>query len=118
MIGPRILKALQYAKCSGRVCVLAAIFTFHQVATAGDAVQLDNLTHAPVLGDAPVASTVEAKTPEALPSKRANFEGKSSSRDARQVADWVVDSGDNRGMPFVIVDKTDAKVFVFDAHGQ
>jgi hypothetical protein len=34
------------------------------------------------------------------------------------VADWVVDSGDNRGMPFVIVDKIDAKVFLFDADGQ
>lgn len=31
------------------------------------------------------------------------------------MADWVVDSGDSRGMPFAIVDKTDAKVFVFDA---
>ena len=34
------------------------------------------------------------------------------------MADWVVDSGDNRSMPFAIVDKTDAKVFVFDAQGQ
>ncbi len=34
------------------------------------------------------------------------------------MADWVIDSGDNRGMPFAIVDKTDAKVFVFDAHGR
>ncbi len=34
------------------------------------------------------------------------------------MADWVVDSGDNRGMPFAIVDKTDAKVFVFDADGR
>jgi hypothetical protein len=34
------------------------------------------------------------------------------------VADWVVDSGDNGGMPFVVVDKVDARVFVFDARGQ
>jgi hypothetical protein len=33
------------------------------------------------------------------------------------MADLVVDSGDNRRMPFVIVDKTDAKVFVFYADG-
>ena len=50
--------------------------------------------------------------------KRANFELERASRDARQVADWIVDSGDNRGMPFSIVDKTDAKVFVFYADGQ
>lgn len=28
-----------------------------------------------------------------------------------------MDSGDNRGLPFVIIDKTDAKIFVFDAGG-
>ena len=33
------------------------------------------------------------------------------------MADWVVDSGDNKNMPFVILDKKDAKVYVFHAHG-
>jgi hypothetical protein len=36
----------------------------------------------------------------------------------KKMADWVVDSGDNRGLPFVIVDKTGAKVFVFDKSGE
>ena len=34
------------------------------------------------------------------------------------MADWVVDSGDNHLKPFVIVDKMQAKVFVFDAQGR
>jgi hypothetical protein len=34
------------------------------------------------------------------------------------VADWVVYSGDNRSVPFAIVDKTDAKVFVFYPDGR
>jgi hypothetical protein len=34
------------------------------------------------------------------------------------MADWVVDSGDNHGMPFAIVDKAQAKVFVFKADGR
>ena len=34
------------------------------------------------------------------------------------MADWVVDSGNNLKMPFVIVDKKEAKVFVFYADGQ
>jgi hypothetical protein len=34
------------------------------------------------------------------------------------VADWVVDAGDNQGMPFMIVDKVNAKVLVFDANGK
>lgn len=49
--------------------------------------------------------------------KHAGFEQESASRDARAVANWVVDSGDSQGMPFAIVDKKDAKVFVFDADG-
>lgn len=50
--------------------------------------------------------------------RRANFEQANASPDARHVAHWVVDSGDNGGKPFVIIDKRDAKVFVFDAAGQ
>jgi len=49
---------------------------------------------------------------------RAHFGQTEPSREARHVADWVVDSGDNGGMPFVVVDKVDARVFVFDARGQ
>lgn len=50
--------------------------------------------------------------------KRADFEKESASQDAQHVANWIVDSGNNRGMPFVIVDKVDAKVFVFYADGR
>jgi len=50
--------------------------------------------------------------------ERVNFELESASPDARREADWVVDSGDNRSMPFVIIDKTEAKVFVFYADGR
>lgn len=50
--------------------------------------------------------------------KQAAFEHESASRDTRAVANWVVDSGDSQGMPFAIVDKREAKVFVFDADGR
>lgn len=40
------------------------------------------------------------------------------SRPAREVAGWVLDSGDNAGQPFVIVDKVEAAVFVFDSGGR
>ena len=55
--------------------------------------------------------------------KRADFEGERATHQARHVADWVVHAGDNhagdnRSLPFVIVDKKDARVFVFDAHGR
>lgn len=50
--------------------------------------------------------------------KQANFGQESASQDVRNMANWVVNSGDNRSMPFVIIDKTDAKVFVFNVDGQ
>ncbi len=34
------------------------------------------------------------------------------------MADWVADSGDNDGLPFVIIDKMNAKVLVFDKNWQ
>lgn len=48
----------------------------------------------------------------------ANFGHEAASLNARQVADWVVDTNDNAGLPFVIIDKTGAKVFVFTATGK
>jgi hypothetical protein len=50
--------------------------------------------------------------------RRANFELEHKSETVRQFADWVMDSCDNRRMPFVIVDKIDAKVYAFDANGR
>lgn len=55
-----------------------------------------------------------------LPSAQAaaDFAGEQASREARELADWVVDSGDNVDKPFVIVDKVNARIFVFDAGGR
>ncbi len=48
----------------------------------------------------------------------ANFLGETVSDQARQVADWVVVAHDNRTMPFIIIDKINAKVFLFSKQGQ
>jgi hypothetical protein len=50
--------------------------------------------------------------------KRADFERVEASKVARQVADWVLDSGDHGPLPFMIVDKKEAKVFAFYADGR
>lgn len=99
--------------------LLAVSFTPHQVAAADDAGLLSDQSSS--LSEHEVAAalvTIETQPVVAPHHKRANFEGEHKSRDAQHVADWVVDSGDNRGMPFVIVDKMDAKVFVFYADGR
>ena len=49
--------------------------------------------------------------------KRADFKHEYASWAVRHTANWVVDSGDNLGMPFMIVDKVQARVLLFDASG-
>jgi hypothetical protein len=66
--------------------------------------------------NAPTQSATE--TQAAGRHHKAYFGRERASRAARQIADWIVDSADNLGLPFVIVDKIDAKVFVFDAGGR
>jgi hypothetical protein len=64
---------------------------------------------------APAQSATEAP---AASEHGADFGRERASRVAREIADWIVDSADNLGLPFVIVDKIDARVFVFDAGGR
>ena len=56
-----------------------------------------------------------AVAPMAAESRVADFGEHAASADARLVADWVARRADNQGLPFVILDKRDARVFVFDA---
>src|SRR6478736_2226480 len=37
---------------------------------------------------------------------------------ASELTNWVIASGDNGGLPFIVIDKIVAEVFVFDARGQ
>lgn len=48
----------------------------------------------------------------------AQFERELASLDARRAAAWVIHSGNNTDLPFVILDKKEAKVFVFHADGK
>jgi hypothetical protein len=50
--------------------------------------------------------------------KQADFAQELASPEARQLVNWVMEVGDNHRLPFVIVDKVEAKVFVFHANGQ
>ncbi|MBE0622540.1 MAG: hypothetical protein IH605_18265 [Burkholderiales bacterium] len=102
----------------------AASFFPGHAAAVEDAVQLSKLARPSSAAAGSTQSvaaapfTIATQALAANSPKRANFERERASRASRHVADWVVDSGDNHGMPFAIVDKTDAKVFVFDALGR
>lgn len=48
----------------------------------------------------------------------ADFRGEAASEHAIELANWVVQAGDHQGLPFVLVDKIQAHVFVFNGKGQ
>ena len=78
------------------------------------------LTLPPVgLATLPVAQTVyalSAQQPELVAG--ADFAGNAASADARTVANWIVRAKDNQHLPFVILDKHEARVFAFSAQGR
>ncbi len=58
---------------------------------------------------APAAATVRA---------RAEFGDAVAGDDARRLADWVVASADHRNRPFALVDKTQARLYIFAPSGR
>lgn len=69
----------------------------------------------PPSGARPAAAV--AQVPVHVP-RDADFGGEPASPEAQQIAQWVAQSGDNKNMTFVILDKKNAKVFVFEPHGK
>jgi hypothetical protein len=127
-----LLAALRYTKSSGSVRAFAASiakglclglmavsFIPHQVAAADNATQFSNLDSSLSTNQMAATGLTVEKRPAVTPHpKWANFNGERKSEDARHLADWVVDSGDHHGMPFAILDKIEARVFVFDPDGR
>jgi hypothetical protein len=62
---------------------------------------------------APAAQDVQATRAPRL----ADLRGEEASEAVRRVADWATDSGDHQGLHFVILDKRNAKVFLFRPDG-
>ena len=92
--------------------LMAICFNLHQAVAAENTGQFSASETA---GDRLPARLRPAVAPHP---KWANFNGERKSEDARHLADWVVDSGDHHGMPFAILDKVEARVFVFDPGGR
>lgn len=62
---------------------------------------------------------LEGMAPPAHPGLQlADFSGEEPSADARLVANWAVATRNHKGRAFVIVDKKDARVYVFGADGR
>jgi hypothetical protein len=71
-------------------------------------------------GDSGAPIAVPANPPQVVAEvpRTADFAGESPSAEAREVAQWVMHSADNRNLPFMVVDKVQARVYVFHASGQ
>jgi hypothetical protein len=131
-IGLPLLASLLCIKRSGNIgafavmttkglclALLTLCFVSHQVAAEDNAAPLSKPSQSLSAHEGATALLTIEKAPViAIHPKRATFKREYKSKNAQRVADWVVDSGDNSGMPFVIVDKVDARVFVFDTDGE
>lgn len=62
-----------------------------------------------------LAGTLAAQVAPAGP---LDFAKLRSSADARELVDWVRRSGDHQGRPYAVVDKREARIYVFDADGR
>jgi hypothetical protein len=85
------------------------------------------LLHAPIvqmalLVSAALAPLLSAAAPaaalEPMDTRGFDLALESASDDAQYALQWIVGQGDNQGLPFVIVDKKGARVFVFAANGR
>ncbi|MDB5874390.1 MAG: hypothetical protein JWQ07_3832 [Ramlibacter sp.] len=49
---------------------------------------------------------------------RADFGGQGASADTQYVAQWIMETADHRGLPFAVVDKRQARIYVFEGSGR
>jgi hypothetical protein len=54
----------------------------------------------------------------AVVERHADFAQQPHSADVARVADWVVRAGDSHGQPFAVIDKHEARLYVFDVDGK
>ena len=73
---------------------------------------------APGVATAPRAQPGVPDTHSPSGLRLADFRGEEPSRDARLVANWVAATNDHAGKAFVLVDKKDARVYVFAPDGR
>jgi hypothetical protein len=116
----RVLNRPMIGMALGLCLVLSIAGCSQHLGTKADQVALSTnpMLNASYAQEAEVPFVTEPKTARPLSSGRADFGSETASRRTRETADWVVASRDNLNMPFAIVDKINAKVYVFSVDGQ
>ncbi|MEO8161672.1 MAG: hypothetical protein ABI588_09655 [Arenimonas sp.] len=72
----------------------------------------------PVTPEAPLAMAPAAVAAAAPQSAPIDLALQSASAELQRVSRWVIDSGDNLGLPYLLIDKANAQVFAFSPAGQ
>jgi hypothetical protein len=96
-------------------CVLMTFFAACLPIFPASAADKDSM---PAMPDLAGGQDVKPLGRTAEPPRRADFKQEAASPDAQELAHWVVHAADNRNLPFIIIDKVQAKVFVFERDGQ
>src|SRR5688500_8043087 len=71
----------------------------------------------PATGQTTTPRSAAAPAPQLPIHRQLDFRGAKPAAPVRQLAQWVVSSADNGHWPFVILDKRDARVWVFNREG-
>ena len=108
-----VATGLRYGLLVGLAALVLCVPPYRAVRTMSPSANVSTSAHVGA-ARAPGAFDGELDEYPATP-QQADFAFASPSREARRVADWVAASGDNRGAPFIVLDKRGARVFVFDA---
>ncbi|MDI1338258.1 hypothetical protein [Polaromonas sp.] len=100
------------------LALLAASLASPAAFAGGDVGQQTGPTPPSVKPSGPALANPAARELAASQPRRAHLGQERASPEASHIADWIVHSGDNQGMPFMIVDKVHAKVLMFNADGR
>jgi hypothetical protein len=74
----------------------------------------------PLAGESGAPTGASGTPPQSIANvpRKADFAGEAPSAEAQEVAHWIMHSADNRNLPFMLVDKVQARVYVFHADGR
>ena len=67
---------------------------------------------------APAHASLPTAPLSSMPVRHAELGGVDASNEMRQMANWIAASGDQAEMPFVVIDKRAARLYVFDAQAR
>lgn len=79
---------------------------------------LSALALAAAVACGPLSVSAAPAEQEAEPRKQTDLRAETPSADVQHIAAWAIHSGDHKGLPFIIIDKVNARAVAFDRTGK